>query len=191
MTRQVARHFNSPSHSEQHTRPFSSAVASTCLLSLIVWEYTNEPTPFGRFQKHGSSSSISRSLNGLPVEKNEEQRRITLSEWKSQFFAFLLDELKYVFVKTLRQPNHSFFRGSLFYTCHYTNNSFYKPRGAGGGGTPLQEANGAVPLDPGVAFSRPQWLYWGHIFNRVTRTDWQLFGCFGVSRVSKYGKNLV
>ena len=31
------------------------------------------------------------------------------------------------------------------------------PAGGGGGGTPLQEANGDLPLD-GVAFSRLEWL---------------------------------
>ena len=34
----------------------------------------------------------------------------------------------------------------------------------GGGGTPLQEANGNVPLD-GVAFSRLDWLEWGRKFS--------------------------
>ena len=34
----------------------------------------------------------------------------------------------------------------------------------GGGGTPLQEANGNVPLD-GVAFSQLDWLEWGRKFS--------------------------
>ena len=36
--------------------------------------------------------------------------------------------------------------------------------GGGGGGTPLQEANGNVPLD-GVAFSQLDWLEWGRKFS--------------------------
>ena len=34
----------------------------------------------------------------------------------------------------------------------------------GGGGTPLQKANGDVPLD-GVAFSQLDWLEWGRKFS--------------------------
>ena len=46
------------------------------------------------------------------------------------------------------------------------------------GGTPLQEANGDVPLD-GVAFSRLEWLYWDRTFNRFTRMGSQIFGFLG------------
>ena len=38
-----------------------------------------------------------------------------------------------------------------------------RPR-VGGGGTPLQKANGDVPLD-GVAFSQLDWLEWGRKFS--------------------------
>ena len=39
-----------------------------------------------------------------------------------------------------------------------------RPRVGGGGGTPLQKANGDVPLD-GVAFSQLDWLEWGRKFS--------------------------
>ena len=46
-----------------------------------------------------------------------------------------------------------------------------------GGSTPLQGANGDVPLD-GFAFST-ELLEWGCIFNRVTRVGSQIFRFLG------------
>ena len=40
----------------------------------------------------------------------------------------------------------------------------FSPFAPGGGSTPLQEANGDVPLD-GVAFSQLDWLEWGRKFS--------------------------
>ena len=55
------------------------------------------------------------------------------------------------------------------------------PPPGGGGGTSLWEASGAVLLD-GVAFSRLDWIWWGRIFNRVTRMGSHIFGFFGLRK---------
>ena len=67
--------------------------------------------------------------------------------------------------------------------CHSMEKQVAVTPGAGGGGTPLQEANGNVPLD-GAAFSPLEWLWWGRIFNRFTRTGSHdhIFGFFGVTQ---------
>ena len=64
--------------------------------------------------------------------------------------------------------------GSFFNShCKFPSSPF----ATGGGSTPLQEANGDVPLD-GVAFST-ELLEWGCIFNRVTRVGSQIFRFLG------------
>ena len=51
-------------------------------------------------------------------------------------------------------------------------------RGGGGGGTPLQEAKGDVPLN-GVPIIMTGATIMGRIFNRVTRMGLQIFGFWG------------